>query len=311
MPDGCGLRPPSSGCSYAVWDKNGSCKLADNNCELSIKLDSTVWKNPYPTITKYFDGKEFKFISKKATYNRAERYCKNRKLKLFEPRGPEDNDRIIEKGSGSRTNDNIWLGIKKSGGNWVYSSDGSSIVWDNFHNLDNYRGDENCVESEWLYGGGQWNDVTCSSIKARSFVCEGPDSSLELREQISGKSYTFHNDGKTQQDAVEACLKLPGGKLYEPKDANVFQKIVEMASKRGINHFWLGINDKSNEGNFVYQSDNSPIVFDFWANGEPNNKVHTADGVEQEHCVASKYYINHKWNDQKCNCCRFSYVCEY
>ena len=37
-----------------------------------------------------------------------------------------------------------------------------------------------------------------------------------------------------------------------------------MAKDRGLDYFWLGINDKSQENNFVYASDGSPITYENW-----------------------------------------------
>ena len=55
----------------------------------------------------------------------------------------------------------------------------------------------------------------------------------------------------------------------------------------------MGIYDKTEEGNFVYISDNSPIELNNWNNGEPN------DYGNGEDCVI--VYGNGKWNDNTCH----------
>ena len=62
----------------------------------------------------------------------------------------------------------------------------------------------------------------------------------------------------------------------------------------GIVDFWIGVNDKANEGNFVYASDNSSIAWNDWADGQPNSYKGNQD------CVA---VINERmgWDDRQCN----------
>ena len=55
----------------------------------------------------------------------------------------------------------------------------------------------------------------------------------------------------------------------------------------------MGIYDKTEEGNFVYISDNSPIELNNWNSGEPN------DYGNGEDCVI--VYGNGKWNDITCH----------
>ena len=101
---------------------------------------------------------------------------------------------------------------------------------------------------------------------------------------------------------------MDGGKLYEPKDENNYHKV--MAHARGTNglgrQIWLGINDKLKEGQFVYESDNTPIDWSKWASGEPTSNY--AAEANQEECVSTnaKFY---GWYDQSCDHTNY-YVCE-
>ena len=54
-----------------------------------------------------------------------------------------------------------------------------------------------------------------------------------------------------------------GGKLFEPKNENVYKEVSTLAEKHGFQDwsFWIGIHDISTEGHFVYNSDDSPSKY--------------------------------------------------
>ena len=52
--------------------------------------------------------------------------------------------------------------------------------------------------------------------------------------------------------------------MFEPKNEKVNIEVTNLAKDRGLDSFWLGINDKSQENNFVYASDGSPITYENW-----------------------------------------------
>jgi hypothetical protein len=110
---------------------------------------------------------------------------------------------------------------------------------------------------------------------------------------------------KNFEDAVSFCAGK-GGKLYEPRNTNTMIDVSNQAKAKGIGRFWLGIHDKKEEGTFVYVSDDSPIEFKNWNNGEPN------DYGNDEDCVAVYGNTNayrRKWNDLSCQTHESSIVC--
>ena len=118
---------------------------------------------------------------------------------------------------------------------------------------------------------------------------------------LGGMEFAFDNDGLTSDGAEALCTTI-GGKLYEPRDASVMQDVTNQAKTAGINEFWIGINDKDQEGTFVYSSNNAPLLFTNWASGEPNNH----DQVEDCAIIKSS---NGKWNDLHCTDNERSTVC--
>ena len=60
---------------------------------------------------------------------------------------------------------------------------------------------------------------------------------------------------------------------------------------------WLGIDDIEGEGNYTYNSDNSPIVWSNWGKNQPDHYM------SNEHCVAmnldSKFNVPGSWSDNR------------
>ena len=65
-----------------------------------------------------------------------------------------------------------------------------------------------------------------------------------------------------------------GGKLFEPRRANTNQ-LVSAAAANFVSgtsdDFWLGINDLTIQGQYVYASDGQPVPVDMWQQHEPNS----------------------------------------
>ena len=119
---------------------------------------------------------------------------------------------------------------------------------------------------------------------------------------VGGMEFAFNNDGLTSDGAEALCTTI-GGKLYEPRDASVMQDVTNQAKTAGINEFWIGINDKDQEGTFVYSSDKTPLSITNWAFGEPNN-AHD----QGEHCAVIRTHDG-TWVDLHCTDYERSTVC--
>ena len=82
----------------------------------------------------------------------------------------------------------------------------------------------------------------------------------ETSIHYDGKWYLFKSD-LDHDSAIDFCHEK-GAKLFEPKSETVNNKIHQMARDKGFKQYlWLGVHDISNEGHFVYQSDQSPGIF--------------------------------------------------
>ena len=65
---------------------------------------------------------------------------------------------------------------------------------------------------------------------------------------------------------------------------------------------WIGANDEAAEGRFMWLPAGTPVVFDNWDGGQPNNKEGGQD-------CAVYYHGRKKWHDIKCNDKKI-FICE-
>ena len=96
------------------------------------------------------------------------------------------------------------------------------------------------------------------------------------------------------------------GKLFEPRLANTNQLLSAAAAKFASStsdDFWIGINDLSSQGQYVYASDGKSVGSGMWYSDQPNSS--------SEQCVG--YYnvpsYGGEWFDQPCDFLSFS-ICE-
>ena len=100
-----------------------------------------------------------------------------------------------------------------------------------------------------------------------------------------------------------------GRKLAEPKSAEEEYEITEFANSYNLadgsinKSFWIGVNDRAEEGVFTYESDGSPVTYTNWQHGCPDNSG--GNGSGDEDCVHilryDSYYTEYLWNDLGCD----------
>ena len=97
------------------------------------------------------------------------------------------------------------------------------------------------------------------------------------------------------------------GKLFEPKTLAINKKVHKMAVEViPRSYFWIGVNDKDNEGRWVYDSDGSQLEF-----VAPWGSSHYGSRGSSENCVL---YFNPdnigKWVDVRCTRLAYNSICE-
>ena len=131
--------------------------------------------------------------------------------------------------------------------------------------------------------------------------------------QKFNNDYVFFQTAKTWAQAEAACVSLDsslfGYHLAVPRNAEEQVWLHAQEDRHGGSHWWLGVNDQKTEGQFMTGvgtgvfNPPTPIVFNFWHAGEPNNSGN-------EDCVMDAYYSSdHGWNDSSCGNTSY-FVCQ-
>ena len=85
--------------------------------------------------------------------------------------------------------------------------------------------------------------------------------------------------------------KTKGGKLAEPKSAEANEDIVALA-KSIDDTVWIGIDDKSKEGHFIYASDGTSVEYTNWHSGQPDNTFWNEDCVDLLNGISTCMNVN-------------------
>ena len=100
--------------------------------------------------------------------------------------------------------------------------------------------------------------------------------------------------------------------MFEPKNEKVNIEVTNLAKDRGLDSFWLGINDKSQENSFVYASDGTYIIYENWCGPDCCRHVEPSGNGD---CVwiglaDLKSCSDHSmWDDEPCSNVK-PFVCE-
>ena len=112
--------------------------------------------------------------------------------------------------------------------------------------------------------------------------------------------YFFSSEATTWDKAMEFCQNNNGSLLEIDIDVEV-QFILDIPT--AANRFWLGANDRSEEGQVTWQSSKRPVLPHLWYKNEPNN------GGNNEDCVEIYKHHEGKLNDNTCSR-TLNFVCE-
>ena len=110
-------------------------------------------------------------------------------------------------------------------------------------------------------------------------------------EGSDGKYYKFYNIKKEWIEANDIC-QLHGGYLASEDGEVTRNYIVATYGKKGV--YWMGLNDRAKEKNWVWVSTNRNAEPQHWAKNEPN------DLRGKEHCGCTNWRSAGGWNDLPC-----------
>ena len=90
-----------------------------------------------------------------------------------------------------------------------------------------------------------------------------PVSTDDRYEIVDNRCLYFEDKGNygfnLAQATCESAFVNGPGRVYEPTSVSNLQKVREIATRRSMNCFFLGIDDSLNEGTYLYTSDNSHV----------------------------------------------------
>ncbi|XP_078621334.1 C-type mannose receptor 2-like [Branchiostoma floridae x Branchiostoma japonicum] len=170
----------------------------------------------------------------------------------------------------------------------------------------NNSGNEDCAE---YFPGSHpthkntWNDGPCTNAE-RKFICQViPTGCPSGFSQHGPNCYKAYNEKKSYDAAAAAC-RVAGGSLAMPRDQATHQFLITLKNQVDkAAWFWLGFDDRSQEGGWRYADGTRLGSFQPWKPGEPNQ----AGGNEDCGMIWSDPL--NKWNDQGCDT-QLKFICQ-
>ncbi|XP_077865051.1 uncharacterized protein LOC144350857 [Saccoglossus kowalevskii] len=126
--------------------------------------------------------------------------------------------------------------------------------------------------------------------------------------------YVVHTNEVDWSTAKTNC-ETDGGRLATLNTESIYNAVKKDIRVNGFDDevrkgFWIGLNDRDNEGDFVWLDGSTLVEGDFakWANGQPNNNS-KLDNVNGQDCVQLWKKKKFQWDDEYCFRSK-GYVCE-
>ncbi|XP_045110263.1 aggrecan core protein-like [Portunus trituberculatus] len=118
-------------------------------------------------------------------------------------------------------------------------------------------------------------------------------------ESFNNSCYHVSVEEGTWEDGRIYCA-LKNSKYVTITNDDEFYYVISLLST----DTWIGLNDRENEGFFIWDSDGTAIDYEMFAFGEPNNGI-----LYSEDCVEMREGKGFMWNDEGCESWR-RFACE-
>ncbi|XP_055995966.1 macrophage mannose receptor 1-like isoform X2 [Ostrea edulis] len=323
--------PNHPDCGYInTADANGSWRRTTNCvrqkafvCQIPMGRQVKTVTTPRPQFKCdghwiLYRGNCYQFNDTRLPWLKARIACQDATADLVTINSAADMSFVLRQSHGKE----YWIGLndrtRESSWQWLDGNQGSKYFNWAPHEPNNLL-TENCVEMNFQNHQGKWNDRICST--AVRFICQKPASNAQLPVTVSttpampisvrcglnweedpnsNNCYQFFDKQLDWMDAREICQNN-GGDLasIESREEQFYVsgKIHNMNSVA----LWIGINDRAGEGRFSW-TDNSPVAYLHWGNGEPNDYRHRED-------CAAIFTTTSNWNDYPCSN-RNGFICK-
>lgn len=141
--------------------------------------------------------------------------------------------------------------------------------------------------------------------------CEAGEPCRCPMAERDGHPYILCPDAVDHQTAQAACASA-GFRLVTVDSAEEQDWIWSTSDSmfvEGAKDVWIGLDDRDEEGTYVW-SDGTPLGdYANWAEDQPDNGA-SGEGDVEEDCTEMNTYFEGKWNDLDCGTAYLGFVCE-
>ncbi|KAI9544497.1 hypothetical protein NQZ68_001370 [Dissostichus eleginoides] len=241
------------------------------------------------------------------TFDEAKDDCRSSNSYLADVSNAVDNAFLVSL-VGLRPEKYFWMGLSNQ-------NDIDQFVWTNANsvrfthwNAEMPGHQQGCVAMTTGVFAGLWDVLPCTNKE--KYICKhlaegavltpAPPTQAPLKcadgwTRVGSRNYCFKlflqesSDMKTWYEARDYCMAL-GGDLLSIHSSEELKSIqIRHAPKRA----WIGLSAPDPTTGYVW-SDGSPLQFQHWEDGEPNNRNNA------ESCTEIKTYNTWNWNDVHC-----------
>jgi hypothetical protein len=181
-----------------------------------------------------------------------------------------------------------------------YGDSLASAVWSCDAPADHVADHSDCDDSDDAVNPGATED--CDTLDND---CDGRRDESGCAcdvEEYGGHLYQYCTTLSTWSAARASCLD-DGYDLVAIGSAAENTEVVSQAVSRSASYWWMGFNDASVEGTWVW-SNGEATAYTAWAPGEPNDS-----GRKGEDCGQLYRFADTTWNDASCTT-KLAFVCE-
>uniref|UniRef100_A0A8C3EQ91 Macrophage mannose receptor 1 n=1 Tax=Corvus moneduloides TaxID=1196302 RepID=A0A8C3EQ91_CORMO len=259
----------------------------------------------------------YSLVQLPATFSEAKKVCEENKGYLATVRDRYE-QAFLTSIIGFKPEKYFWIGLSdvEEHGTFRWAS-GDPVTFTHW-NMGMPGGESGCVAMATGTSAGLWDILNCE--ETNTFLCKQLVEGVTPPPPPTASPLLFCPDGWQSIPQSSFCFKIfQGGreKMQTWFEARDFCRTIggdlacihseeeqNLIARLGYIHYsyWMGLSALNSDGGFTW-SDGSPVNFEKWSHGEPNNY----DGNEK--CGVFTGYLNMNWNDLFCEH-MLDYVCQ-
>ncbi|XP_010397550.3 macrophage mannose receptor 1-like [Corvus cornix cornix] len=261
----------------------------------------------------------YSLVQLPATFSEAKKVCEENKGYLATVRDRYE-QAFLTSIIGFKPEKYFWIGLSdvEEHGTFRWAS-GDPVTFTHW-NVGMPGGESGCVAMATGTSAGLWDILNCE--ETNTFLCKQLVEGVTPPPPPTASPLLFCPDGWQSIPQSSFCFKIfQGGRekmqtWFEARDfcrtiggdlacihSEEEQNLIARLDRGYIHYsYWMGLSALNSDGGFTW-SDGSPVNFEKWSHGEPNNY----DGNEK--CGVFTGYLNMNWNDLFCEH-MLDYVCQ-